>query len=1286
MDDSHEKSSPSTSNIIPSSHNSIKSMSLNILSNNSFNLNDGKIIDNENIYSDKDLNEKIIKLLIGDHPLLPMKAIEKIAHCNFMNQHYKNKDFYNIKVIDEIIHNENSHIVAEFKDYLIKGDISEFLQQYYKKKESLNLLPKIYEYYISCSVIFPNYVILPESQYIYKNIQRKQRVIDIQQEQEDKEENIKNGLIEQEKEPTIFNTQAFDSILNQTDTSGIKQYFGISRDVSKGGGDEEMMKLLNNIDNAEKKTNLNNNNNKKHKINVCKLKKGNNNDIFQYQNTMLLNEGGYNKKIKSAFHNKESDTGFFDRKNSGYINNKHNQNWNKNNLKQILRQCTENNNNHYKKKNNFSTQITYIDSCNNHMKNVFDLKGIESIKKIKRNSKNIKDNKNEKDTVKQLFKNNSQSYGSLKHMNSKEKNLDTYYIKGNKDKENINQYNLSNKNISGNLSINQSENKNIKNDKNNNQHKEIMSRNNELLNIDNNIKTYFKEPVKKIAQTKNTITSYKTKSQNKHKSKGYQTSRNKYDNKNMYINISKSNISKNHQSIDSDINNNHIIKKAMNQIQNKHNNIKNNLINALLGAGNNNQKKKITKYKDILIQKDSNSIVDSIDLKNINIKPNNVNFDININNNEKINIENIENEIDINNNDNPQEYDNNNINNIFLYNNNEKNNIQNKRIISSSNLESNNKFSSTSLAKTMSINSYGHKPKNTCSNINNTNHKKQISTSKIPTSFQDNKISSNIKNKKNNKIIEDIDNKNKLKEYIDNYLDDYFSSKINNNFNRTQTKNLNQEECNNYINNNNNNININNYFIDTKNRTKNRGKNEIFSSIKNIKEKKKEKDDNYKIRNSIFNFEKRISKKLSEKNLNIFDKIKTKSSPKNNSTKKTSSVRTNKSGNIQSCEHGPLSARESNKYQINAEMIELLSNKIQKIKQSIKETSDKGSNSISSIFKKKKIPSAGRKPVIPVTKKSEEFIEKKTQNASKTRNKKSNNALIGTVSSNSNIGISGNLVNTIINSIYQTNLLSPNKKNSEYDKLMKTFQKFKRPTSSFTGNNNSNNSKNSKSNYNISNNNNNSNNPNILSKKDSQKKKKHGRCNSIYSTSNNYDNHFNIEVNIKNNLRVQSKKSINNMNNKNQNDNLNSLNINFNNYTNNYNYNYNINSINNINNNNVNNVNNVNNGNINFSNNNINYNSSVINKGKSNSQKIIMGKVVNKNENNFKGIPINGFEKLITKKYNTRNYNIPMSVTDRLKQTNMYSTSTANNNTNSYRYKNSKSRHVNNNRAYNYKK
>ena len=175
-------------------------------------------------------------------------------------------------------------------------------------------------------------------------------------------------------------------------------------------------------------------------------------------------------------------------------------------------------------------------------------------------------------------------------------------------------------------------------------------------------------------------------------------------------------------------------------------------------------------------------------------------------------------------------------------------------------------------------------------------------------------------------------------------------------------------------------------------------------------------------------------------------------------------------------------------------------------------------------------------------------------------------------------------------------------------------------------------------------------------------------------------------VDIKNNLKVQQKKQTSNNNNINNNkhinDNLNSLNINFNNYTNNYNYNYNINSAsgnsNNINSNPIN--NNTNNANININSN--NYSNSMVNKVKSSSQKIIMGKIVGKTDNNLKGIPINGFDKLITKKYNTRNYNIPLSVTERVKQANMYATSFATNNTNSNRYRNSNRAHMTINRIY----
>ena len=168
------------------------------------------------------------------HKIPPILELEKKAYINFKNLYINDENFYNIKTINEIICNESSHIVALFKDYLIYGDYSEFLQGSYSLGESRDILPKIYEYYESCSVIFPNYIILPESKYIYKNIQRKQRIIDNQQEIEQEEELRKReekNNAHKEEESNVFDTQAVDSILNQTDTSTIRMMMGMTKEV-----------------------------------------------------------------------------------------------------------------------------------------------------------------------------------------------------------------------------------------------------------------------------------------------------------------------------------------------------------------------------------------------------------------------------------------------------------------------------------------------------------------------------------------------------------------------------------------------------------------------------------------------------------------------------------------------------------------------------------------------------------------------------------------------------------------------------------------------------------------------------------------------------------------------------------------------------------------------------------------------------------------------------------------------------------------------------------------------
>lgn len=40
-------------------------------------------------------------------------------------------EFENIKVVNDLIYNETTHIVSVFKDYLILDDINEFLKRFY---------------------------------------------------------------------------------------------------------------------------------------------------------------------------------------------------------------------------------------------------------------------------------------------------------------------------------------------------------------------------------------------------------------------------------------------------------------------------------------------------------------------------------------------------------------------------------------------------------------------------------------------------------------------------------------------------------------------------------------------------------------------------------------------------------------------------------------------------------------------------------------------------------------------------------------------------------------------------------------------------------------------------------------------------------------------------------------------------------------------------------------------------------------------------------------------------
>ena len=50
-----------------------------------------------------------------------------------LNQKYKNMQvqYTNVKIVNDLIYNEQTHLVSVFKDYLINDDINEFLKRRY---------------------------------------------------------------------------------------------------------------------------------------------------------------------------------------------------------------------------------------------------------------------------------------------------------------------------------------------------------------------------------------------------------------------------------------------------------------------------------------------------------------------------------------------------------------------------------------------------------------------------------------------------------------------------------------------------------------------------------------------------------------------------------------------------------------------------------------------------------------------------------------------------------------------------------------------------------------------------------------------------------------------------------------------------------------------------------------------------------------------------------------------------------------------------------------------------
>ena len=102
---------------------------------------------------------------------------------------------------DFLIFNNKCRLTLFFKEFLISDDGCEYLRNFYEKEDLYNILNKILEIYCLYSKIYPNYIILKENKFLYKNIRKKQKMID---EINKNNEIKKNGNNTQNKDNELF--------------------------------------------------------------------------------------------------------------------------------------------------------------------------------------------------------------------------------------------------------------------------------------------------------------------------------------------------------------------------------------------------------------------------------------------------------------------------------------------------------------------------------------------------------------------------------------------------------------------------------------------------------------------------------------------------------------------------------------------------------------------------------------------------------------------------------------------------------------------------------------------------------------------------------------------------------------------------------------------------------------------------------------------------------------------------------------------------------------------------
>ena len=193
------------------------------------------------------MKTKTKKNVLNPHkyPLIEFNKIVSYIQKLLSKKYFVSKTSYQKTLIKNIIYDDKRRLVSVFKEQLIINDTSEYLKRFYQKRESYVRLNKYYQLYEEYSKLFPNYTPLIEAKYIYSNIHKKQKIIDLQQNNTKKKYRTKN----KKRNNKIFNSDVYESIEKNSENLN-SAIFGINKDELENSV-FQIENIINNIDNFE---------------------------------------------------------------------------------------------------------------------------------------------------------------------------------------------------------------------------------------------------------------------------------------------------------------------------------------------------------------------------------------------------------------------------------------------------------------------------------------------------------------------------------------------------------------------------------------------------------------------------------------------------------------------------------------------------------------------------------------------------------------------------------------------------------------------------------------------------------------------------------------------------------------------------------------------------------------------------------------------------------------------------------------------------------------------------